>query len=103
MEPKDQLIHDICVLQERMDFLYNYHPSKIDEIEKIKKRQRKAVDTYLDEVRPRLTFDDKPCFDGKKTNFAELDEEGNFPSLDTPIARFMPDHERKTGSKSVDR
>jgi len=47
MTPKEQLIHDICVFQERINFLYAHHPSAIDDIEKLKKRQLKAIDTYV--------------------------------------------------------
>jgi len=50
MELKDQLIHDICVYQERLNFLYAHHPSAIDDIEKLKKRQKNAVDMYLVEI-----------------------------------------------------
>ena len=78
MELKDQLIHDICVLQERINCCYDEAPQRLDDAKKLEERQRKAVDTYLDEARPRLTFDDKPAFASKsKVNFAELDEEGH--------------------------
>lgn len=87
MELKDQLIHDICVLQERINRCYNEAPQRLEDVEKLMNRQRKAVDTYLDEVRPILTFDPTPAFASKsKLNFTELDEEG-----------------RGFGSKSVDR
>jgi hypothetical protein len=47
MNPKDQLIHDICVLQERINFYYANYPGMVDDIEKLKTRQRKAVDAYM--------------------------------------------------------
>lgn len=85
MNLKDQLIHDICVLEERITRCYDDVTPRLEEIEKLKKRQRKAVDTYLDEVRPEirateglLKWAEKngAAYDGKNTNFAELDEEG---------------------------
>ena len=50
MEPKDQLIHDICVLEERIEFYYAYYPSMVDEIEKLKWRQRSSIDAYVNEI-----------------------------------------------------
>jgi len=86
MNLKDQLIHDICVLQERINCCYDEAPQRLRDVKKLEERQRKAVDTYLDEVRPRLTFDSKPAFASKsKVNFAELDEAGVFSRHVDPI------------------
>ena len=46
MDEVDQLIHDICVFQERIDFYNRYRPTLIDEITKLKNRQRSAVERF---------------------------------------------------------
>jgi len=61
-----------------MNFLYAHHPGAIDDIEKLKKRQKNAVDQYMKDQEPKLTFDDKSCFDGKKLDMHHADEAGHW-------------------------